>query len=79
MSKQQPRQTKTPRQRAEETLDAAKRRWKRASDAQLKAAAALRAADTELEEANARLDYAKQDPALATPANTTTPTPGGDA
>lgn len=58
------RQQKTPRQRAEETLAAAKRRVTRIEKQTAAAQATYAALVTELAEAEARLDYAHQDPAL---------------
>lgn len=58
------RQTKTPRQRAEEALAAAQRRRKRIADKLTTARAQVTTLQTELDEANRRLDYAQADPAL---------------
>lgn len=66
------RRTKTPRERAEETLGIAQRRVDRARTALEKASAAQLAAEAELRDARARLTYAQQDPALANPATSTT-------
>jgi hypothetical protein len=73
------RQTKTPRQRAEDTLAAAQRRYTRAIKTRDKASEAAAHAELEVGDAQARLNYAKQDPALANPADPLDPTiaPGG--
>lgn len=77
MTTSTPRQTKTPRQRAEEAVELAERRWARANDALLKATRAKSDAQAEYDDATTRLDYVKQDPALANPAASTTDTAGG--
>lgn len=65
------RQTKTPRQRAEEALGVAERRHRKAIATRNRLKGELAAAETEAEEANQLRAYAKQHPALATPAATT--------
>lgn len=64
------RQTKTPRQRAEETLAVAQRRHARLVTEAIRLKKKTDALDRELAEAEARLTYAQQDPALN---NATTP------
>jgi septation ring formation regulator EzrA len=66
------RQQKTPRQRAEETLAAAKRRVARLEKQTKAAEQAYSALVAELAQAEARLDYAHQDPALKQGTSTTT-------
>lgn len=73
------RQQKTPRQRAEEALAVAQRRVERLTTQRDKAQSALSAVATELDEAKARLDYARKDPALPRTTDPLDPTisPGG--
>lgn len=59
------RQRKTPRQRAEEALGVAQRRRDRLVTEALALKKKADAIDRELEEAEARLAYIQQDPALA--------------
>lgn len=72
-----PRQPKTPRQRAEETLAVAQRRFDRLTDAHSALVDQLEDLDEQLLDAGARLDYARQDPALQD-SNATQPDPTGD-
>lgn len=65
------RQTKTPRQRAEDASAIADRRYKRAVVTRDRLASELKDVEAEVEEATALRTYAKQHPALK---NTTTPT-----
>jgi len=64
MARQQPRQRKTPKQRAEETLATAQRIRDRLARQLIRTQKQLDQVAHDLEEADARLDYAKQDPAL---------------
>lgn len=64
------RQTKTPRQRAEETLGIARRRVDRLTKQVKNTQDELEALEYDLDQAQQRLTYAQQDPAL-------TNTPGG--
>lgn len=76
MTSKPPRQAKTPRQRAEDQLGVAQRRVDALTKQRAKAQGALNRIVHDLEEAQARLDYVKQDPAL--PARTPdTSSPGG--
>lgn len=59
------RTTKTPRQRAEETLATAERRLKKADALVTRLEAESGAARRDREQALVRRDYAKRDPALA--------------
>lgn len=59
-----PRRQKTPRERAEEALGVAQRRRDLLHKQARKRRQELEALDRELREAEARLDYAKKDPAL---------------
>lgn len=72
MTTSRPRQTKTPRQRAEETLGVAQRRRDRLVTEAIRLKKKVDALDRELADAEARLTYAQQDPALGT-----IDTPGG--
>ena len=72
------RQTKTPRQRAEEALAVAERRHGRASKTVNQLRSDLLDAENELAEAKRLHDYAKQHPALQQ-APTTTSTPNQEA
>lgn len=72
------RQTKTPRQRAEETLGVAQRRVDRLTAAVEHQRAVLQVYETELDEAKARLDYARRDPALDPKQLDNPHTPTGD-
>jgi len=74
VSKPQPRQKKTARQRAEEALGVAQRRVAHLDLQVEKARAQLDALVTELAEAQTRLEYVTQDPALDQGASTTTRT-----
>lgn len=71
MTTSRPRQTKTPRQRAEETLGVAQRRRDRLVTEAIRLKKKVDALDRELADAEARLTYAQQDLALST-----TDTPG---
>lgn len=73
-----PRRKKTARQRAEETLGIAERRVTKLQKQHQHAEAAARAIADELDEAQTRLAYARQDPALAE-GSTTTRTPKAGA
>ena len=64
------RQTKTPRQRAEEALGVAERRYRRAIATRNRLASDLADAETEVSEATELRAYAKQHPALQNPTNT---------
>lgn len=64
------RQTKTPRQRAEEALGVAERRYARATAARDRLARDLAAAEAEVAEATQLSAYAKQHPALQNTTNT---------
>lgn len=74
-----PRRHKTPRQRAEEALGVAQRRVDNLDKQRKRLQGQVNQIVSELEEAKARLDYAKKDPALA-PATTRpgTTNPAGD-
>lgn len=67
------RQRKTPRQRAEEALAVAKRKRDRLLKQVATQEAELAAAKSDLAEAERRLTYAQQDPALPTAGQPTTP------
>lgn len=69
MTSSKPRQRKTPRQRAEETLGVAQRRVTTLDKQAKRLQDELEAVEHELADAKARLDYAKKDPALTTPAS----------
>lgn len=76
------RQTKTPKQRAEEQLGIAERRLTKALARRNGLAQELAAAELELEEATAFRRYATNHPALkqsTTPASTTPPKEEGNA
>ena len=73
------RQKKTPRQRAQETLAAAERRVVRLENERAKAQIAVNKIKAAYTEAEARLDYARKDPALAKPATSTNNTGGTTA
>lgn len=65
------RQTKTPRQRAEEQLGIAERRYARAIATRDRLANDLADAEDEVTEATALRAHAKTHPALQTPTSTT--------
>lgn len=69
-----PRQQKTPRQRAEETLAVAQRKRDRLHKEARKRRGELEALDREFRDAEARLAYAKADPALKTDSTNQTQT-----
>jgi hypothetical protein len=71
------RQTKTPKQRAEEALGTARRRRDRATTTYGRLREELVNAETELDEAQRLLDYAAQHPALQ-PTPTETPNSTGN-
>lgn len=73
-----PRQRKTPQQRAEETLAVAKRRVTRLDQQAREAHDTWQALVDELREAEARLDYAHQDPALQGSTTPSRPDQTGD-
>lgn len=77
MSTHTPRQRKTPRQRAEENLGLAKRRRDRLHQEAQRRRKDLEELDRELRDAEARLDYAKKDPALEQGTSTSHDTLGG--
>lgn len=58
------RQTKTPKQRAEDALGVAQRRYDRAEANAIRLKKEYHAASTELDDANDLLMYAKSHPAL---------------
>ncbi|SFI85912.1 hypothetical protein [Nocardioides psychrotolerans] len=60
------RQSKTPHQRAEEALGVAQRRVERIDQALAHQRSLLATYEADLADAQARLDYARQDPALPT-------------
>lgn len=68
-----PRRTKSPQQRAQETLGTAQRTRDRLHKQARKQRTALEVLDRELRDAEARLDYAKKNPDLPqTPSKSTT-------
>lgn len=71
MSAKTPRQTKTPRQRAEEALAVAQRRVDSLDKQRKRLQGQVNQVVGDLEEAQARLAYVKQDPALNQPGGTT--------
>lgn len=66
------RQIKTPRQRAEDALGVAERRYTKAIAARNRLSKELEAAEAEVTEATALRAYAKQHPALHNPSTTNT-------
>jgi hypothetical protein len=79
MTDRQPRQRKTSRQRAEESLGVAQRKHDRLVKEVAVRRAELAAAESELAEAKRRLEYARQDPALDPQQLDTPHIPTGDA
>lgn len=73
------RQTKTPRQRAEEALALAERKHKKALRTYSQLQKDCAAAASDLEVARDLHDYAKQHPALQAPSTTTPPKEEGKA
>jgi hypothetical protein len=75
MTSKAPRQRKTPKQRAEEALGVAERRWEQLDRQVVKARADLFNLEGEWTQAKVRLEYARQDPALKQGTSTTSSTP----
>lgn len=65
-----PRQSKTPKQRAEEAVGVLERRLTKLSTKRADMVAEREAIDTEINATEARLAYAKQNPDLSTPTTT---------